>query len=263
MNIEELIASGKLELYVLGTLQAEEAREVEQVLANSKAAADEVVAIENALLVLGEAAAPQLGSDTQGAIMRRIQKVRSIHQPKRTTNWAAISGWAAAAACAAGIIWMVQQNQNLQEDVQITNTENQRLKDQLQINQTELAQTNNLLELLRSKDYNTIVLPGNVDVAPDAFAKVYYNPDENIAYIDTQGLPQAADGKVYQAWSLTLSPLTPSSMGIMDSGTEVEQGIYRFENVPDPEAFGITLEPAGGSETPSLDQLYTLGTVAP
>ncbi|MDX1427844.1 MAG: anti-sigma factor, partial [Salegentibacter mishustinae] len=26
--------------------------------------------------------------------------------------------------------------------------------------------------------------------------------------------------------------------------------------------FGITLEPEGGSETPTMDQLYVLGTVA-
>lgn len=263
MTIEELIASGKLELYVLGALTEAEAQEVEQALADSSAATEEVVAIETALMVLGEAAAPKLESATQQAIMKRIQKVRSIHQPKRKTNWAAITGWAAAAACAAGILWMVQQNDTLKEDIEITTTENKLLKQQLETNETQLAETNSLLELLRSKEYNTIVLPGNADVAPDAFAKVYYNPDENIAYIDTKGLPEAAEGKVYQAWSLTLSPLTPSSMGVMDAATEVEQGIYRFENVPSPEAFGITLEPAGGSESPSLDQLYTLGTVAP
>ncbi len=33
-------------------------------------------------------------------------------------------------------------------------------------------------------------------------------------------------------------------------------------NPNDSEAFGITLEPEGGSKMPSLDQLYTLGTVA-
>ena len=27
------------------------------------------------------------------------------------------------------------------------------------------------------------------------------------------------------------------------------------------EAFGITLEPAGGSKTPTMEQLYTLGKV--
>ena len=34
-----------------------------------------------------------------------------------------------------------------------------------------------------------------------------------------------------------------------------------LENANESEAFGITLEPEGGSETPTLEQLYTLGAV--
>ena len=53
------------------------------------------------------------------------------------------------------------------------------------------------------------------------------------------------------------------NLEVNNTANEVEDGIYKFENVPDPEAFGITLEPAGGSEAPTLSQLYTLGTVSP
>ena len=33
------------------------------------------------------------------------------------------------------------------------------------------------------------------------------------------------------------------------------------ENVNEAQAFGITLEPAGGSAGPTMEQLYTLGKV--
>ena len=36
---------------------------------------------------------------------------------------------------------------------------------------------------------------------------------------------------------------------------------FTLENANESEAFGITLEPEGGSETPTLEQLYTLGAV--
>jgi hypothetical protein len=39
------------------------------------------------------------------------------------------------------------------------------------------------------------------------------------------------------------------------------QRIFAVNNTGDAEAFAITLEPAGGSLTPTMEQLYTLGKV--
>ena len=37
--------------------------------------------------------------------------------------------------------------------------------------------------------------------------------------------------------------------------------IFSIANPNDSQAFGITLEPEGGSKTPTLEQLYTIGVV--
>jgi hypothetical protein len=37
--------------------------------------------------------------------------------------------------------------------------------------------------------------------------------------------------------------------------------MFAVNNAEEAEAFGITLEPAGGSITPTMEQLYTLGKV--
>ena len=78
------------------------------------------------------------------------------------------------------------------------------------------------------------------------------------------GLPEPPDGMVYQIWSLTnLSPLTPLSIGTLDDFEAVDDKVFSFENKGLPSvAFGITLEPIGGSETPTMEQLYTFGVVA-
>ena len=67
---------------------------------------------------------------------------------------------------------------------------------------------------------------------------------------------------VYQVWSLTLDPLTPTSMGLLENFSEDENKIFALENPNQSQAFGITLEPEGGSESPTMEQLYTLGVVA-
>lgn len=263
MTAEELITSGKLELYVCGSLPPEEISEIEQAIASHPEVKKEVEAIEASLITLGKSVAPPLPAMVWTYVLNSIKTVRNLNETaSKKTNWAAISGWAAAILCVAGIFWMLKQNNDLNKSIQITNIENTQLKEKVDLTEGELAQQNELLAVIRSKDYTTITLPGNQAVAPEAFAKVYYNKTEHIAYIDANGLPTPPSGKVYQVWSLTLDPLTPTSMGLLEAVTTTDKGVHKFENILAPEAFGITLEPAGGSTTPTLSQLYTLGTVS-
>ena len=234
MTPEEIIASGNLELYVCGALPPEEANEVEEAVAAHPEVKREIELIEESLLHLAETVAPPVQAMTWTYILNSIRNVKEMGDSKvKTLNWPAITGWAAAILFMGG-----------------STVENQ------------LAENNKTLEILRSKDYQAYTLPGNQAVAPEAFAKVYFNKKENVAYIDVKGLPTPPRGKVYQVWSLKMEPLTPTSVGLIDSQNKTGEGIYKFVNFPTPEAFGITLEPEGGSEMPTLSQLYTLGMIA-
>jgi len=262
MTAAEIIASGKLELYIYGALPIEEHAEIEEAISTSPEVQKELEHIEATLIQLAEAVAPPIPAMIWSHILTAISKVRTIRSADTdTSNWAAITGWAAAILCIGGIFWMLNQNNDLKDDLQVTSTENTELKDKVTTTEAQLAETSSILDVIRSKEYTSYTLPGNQAVAPEAFAKVYFNKKDKVAYIDAKGLPEAPRGKVYQVWSLIMEPLTPRNVGLLAIGTEVEEGIYRFDNVPDPEAFGITLEPEGGSEGPTLSQLYTLGTV--
>lgn len=61
--------------------------------------------------------------------------------------------------------------------------------------------------------------------------------------------------------TLKLDPLSPTSLGTIDNFTANDSKIFTINNPNESQAFGITLEPAGGSKTPTLEQLYTLGAV--
>jgi anti-sigma-K factor RskA len=113
--------------------------------------------------------------------------------------------------------------------------------------------------VLRDKSSAVIELEGQA-VAPQAYATVYLNKNKNEVYVDVSGLPKAPEGKVYQVWALKLDPLTPTSIGILSDATNTT-GVYKVDNFEGVQAFGITLEPAGGSKAPTLEQLYTLGKV--
>ncbi|GAB5399818.1 MAG: hypothetical protein Aureis2KO_14030 [Aureisphaera sp.] len=263
MNREEIIASGLLELYVTGSLPQEDIILVEKAIARYPDLISEIESIEKSLMKLSEAAGGELTGNTWTNVQDRISNVRSLsaHKPKR--NWTLLTGWAAAILCFLGLFWMMVNNNELKEQLRNSNTQNIVLKEEIELKGIELAETSKLLEVVRSRDFNAIELPGNTAVSPEAFATVYYNEVENVAYIDAQGLPTPPKGKVYQVWSLKMEPLTPSSIGLLSDFEGSDSKFFKVENIPTPEAFGITLEPAGGSESPTLDQLYTLGTVTP
>lgn len=58
-----------------------------------------------------------------------------------------------------------------------------------------------------------------------------------------------------------MDPLTPTSIGLLDDFVTIENKVFVLQDIPESEGFGITLEPAGGSTTPTLEQLYTLGVI--
>ena len=262
MTEQELIASGKLELYVCGSLPENEVQEVEDAIAQYPNLKKEIEIIESSLIQLAEGVAPPLSAMVWTYILNSIKNVRNItKETSDTTNWKAISGWAAAILLLCGLFYFLNENNALQEELEITTTETNNVKEQLEDVTEQKIKTETILADIRSEAFTPISLPGNQNVAPEAKAKIFYSKDQQVAYIDTKELPTPPRGKVYQVWSLIMEPLTPTSMGLLDEASLVDTGLYKLENFPEAEGFGITLEPEGGSETPTLSQLYVLGTV--
>jgi anti-sigma-K factor RskA len=98
-------------------------------------------------------------------------------------------------------------------------------------------------------------------VNPKSFTKIYWNKETKVVYVDAEGLPEPPKGMAYQVWALKLNPLTPTSIGLLDNFDSNDQKIFAVDHASSAEAFGITLEPAGGSLPPTMEQLYTLGKV--
>jgi hypothetical protein len=59
-----------------------------------------------------------------------------------------------------------------------------------------------------------------------------------------------------------VSPLTPTSLSILDTFIVDINKIFTIENAKESEAFGIKLEDEGVSESTTLEQLYKLGAGA-
>lgn len=259
MDSKEYIASGILELYVAGALSEKENAEVHAAIQKDPELLKEVQSIEKAIVLLSAAAKVDDSyafADIQNKLQTDDSKVIPITKAKR--NWTQFSGWAAAFIFGSVLMYTVVQNNNLKTQIA---TEKQQLEEQIDKATNSLAEAEKLINVFRDKEIISVPLAGQ-KVSPNAYAKVYWDKKTNSIYLDAKGLPEPPKGKVYQVWSLKLSPLTPTSLGTIDTFTADANKIFTIENTNESEAFGITLEPEGGSTSPTLEQLYTLGAVS-
>ncbi|RDI13180.1 anti-sigma factor domain-containing protein [Flavobacterium sp. AG291] len=262
--MEEFINSGILELYIFGVTTEEENREVQEMAGKHAEVRAEILSIEKAIIDLSYSVSPQLSPEVYHRIRRELIDKHGTEgvvqlQPRRSAS--SYIGWAAAIVllgCLGVQYFMYDQEVEKKEAV----TKERDKYEQLFASTTkDNEQKEKALRVIRAKN-SAIVNLGGQQVSPDSYAKVYMNDADNEVFVDIAGLPEAPEGKEYQVWALTLNPLTPTSIGVLDKNKVADsQGIIQVDNFEGVQAFGITLEPTGGSATPTMEQLYTLGEV--
>ena len=261
MDINNYINSGILELYVYGALSEEESAEVTRILKQYPEVLEEVEEIEKSLMNLSAAIAPGNPEFLINSIKEKLGGRDKVYPKIRRTNWPAYIGWAASILLLVGLFFMFNKNNELRESLQSMQADKIKLESEIAQARDDAEKTRELLGILRDRNILKVPLPGQA-VAPEAYATAYWDKETNTTYIDARDLPRPPAGMVYQVWSLELQPLTPTSIGLLDDFDEDENKIFALENTNASQAFGITLEPEGGSESPTMEQLYTLGVVA-
>jgi len=262
MEAQEYIESGILELYVYGLLTETENLEIAEMAKKNPEVEQEILAIEKAIIALSSSFSPFHSVANFEKIKARLElKHGKVVDMKPASNWSQYVGWAAAVLMLLGLGYQTLELTKTKEAIATVGNEKNKIQREFAYLDQQNKKTEKNLTIVRDIK-NTGVTLGGQAVSPTSFAKVYWNKDTKTTYIDAAGLPKPPKGMVYQVWSLKLSPvLTPTSIGLLDNFEENDQKIFAVEQTDSAEAFGITLEPAGGSATPTMEQLYTLGKV--
>ena len=261
METKEYIESGILELYVYGLLNESENEEVASKARNSAEINSEIISIEKAIVALSSSFSPFHSVVNFEKIKEKLElKHANVIQMEPSSNRSQYMGWAAAILLLIGVGY--QYNQLDQSSTQIVNTQIEKATLEKEFKSLKIKNTAIETSLAVVRDTkNTVVGLGGQAVAPESFAKVYWNQDTKVVYVDASGLPEPPEGMVYQVWALKLNPLTPTSIGLLENFDKNDQKLFAVNNANEAQAFGITLEPIGGSLTPTMEQLYTLGKV--
>ncbi|MXN89749.1 anti-sigma factor [Flavobacterium sp. Sd200] len=262
MDTQEYITSGTLEFYVYGLLTEEENIEVNKLAQEHESVRAEILSIEKAVINLSYSVSPHLSAENYEKIRQRLIEKHSNDgvvklEHKRGMN--PYIGWAAAVVLMFGLIFQYYKYSEVTKEVEAVTTQKSKFEQLLASTQQKNTETEKALAIVRNNGSTVVKLEGQ-EISPESYAKVYINKTSNETYVDLAGLPKAPAGKVYQVWALKLDPLTPTSIGVINDAA-LQNGIFKVDNNDGAQAFGITLEPAGGSPTPTLEQLYALGKV--
>jgi anti-sigma-K factor RskA len=280
MNIQEYIESGIIELYVMNALPDTEKAEVEAMARQYPDIQAEIEEIQAVMQVYSQAHAVTPSPELKDKI---LDKYKADNHPetdneKRTTdnekpeaqNLATeirnptseipkpplsiptILKGLAALLLGGLLIYCYQQINTLKKEKAACEQEQntQRVK-----NQKEIVDLGHKLDILKSPDTKAIVMKG-LPSAPELKATVYWNAKEKTTLLTIQDLPKPAPDKQYQLWAIV--DKKPVDAGVFSFTTTDIQTMKIFERAS---AFAITLEPQGGSTTPTLEKMYVIGTL--
>jgi anti-sigma-K factor RskA len=113
--------------------------------------------------------------------------------------------------------------------------------------------------VLSSPDYQAIALAGT-DVSPESAARVFWNPGAEQLYLSPGNLPEPPTGKQYQLWAIVDG--SPVSAGVFEVAPDAASLQALASQIAQASAFAITLEPRGGSPSPTMEAMYVQGAVA-
>lgn len=260
MDIQAYIETGMLELYVYGLLDDDQNREVIELARKHREINDEIIAIERAILQLSSSFSPHLSAEMYHRVRERTGLKYGKIEVRKRKYFPMYVGWAAALLLLGAIGVQYVRLDEAGKQVAIAQAQQTKLQEQLVTSEIRNKATQDALATIRDKNTSVITLGGQA-VSPHSYAKVFYNKVSATVYIDAKGLPEPPEGKVYQIWALKLNPLTPTSIGLLEDFKTDTQRIFAVDKAAAAEGFGITLEPAGGSASPTMDQLYALGKV--
>ena len=117
----------------------------------------------------------------------------------------------------------------------------------------EYEKVNHDISVMRDPAITTITLRA-ADSTKYYKAHVFWNKYTKNTFIDISDLPMPPSGKQYQLWAMVADQ--PVDAGIFEMTPEA--GMQKVKQVQQADVWAVTLEPAGGSASPTTDQMYLI-----
>lgn len=262
MNAQELIASGLIETYALGEGTAEERALVQRMAQADPTVRAELDAVEITLERYATMNAVKPPAALRTSVLAAIKEERKpVISISRNSGERSPWNWLAAAAVIALLVsgaanFMLYGELHQVKD-RLAGLENERavMAEQMQVQKASMESSQKQLAVVFDPNKRIVTLSGQV-IEPKASARIFMDPASSDVYIDVLSLPKPPAGKQYQLWAQVDGKMVDAGMlDLADNGERLQ----RMKPMPNATAFGVTLEPKGGSDVPTLAELYLFG----
>ena len=279
MDIQAYISSGKLELFVLGDLNETEQQEVLAMAKKYPEINQEIIAIEDAMLAIDQDSAVSPSPKLKKKIFDTLEsedkppiplspeeekvvaekaniKVVSTSNPWKTF---AVAASVVAVISVGAAVYYANQYFDVEQRFAIAMQQNAVLAEEMQTNQVKLKELNSGMERFITGDFEKIPMKGeDFPMQKDAAVDVFWDKDSKEVLLSVNQLASLDPNNDYQLWAI--GEEGPIGIGLVNSGIKFDLQVMDIAS--DAQAFAITIEPKGGSESPTLEKLVVLGEVS-
>jgi len=277
MDVKDYISSGILERYVLGDVSSQEQQEVACLSKIYPEIQKELIACQTAVEKMVSKYATPPPVDLKQQILNKIketpqenstsvekdEKIISINRGtekpvsnKNIYKYLAVACSVGMVMLLAGGFYLNNLNSELKGTIASNNNEINELKgDFIQLN-SKNESLNQQFALVTSPSTLKISMNGT-EAQPTSLANVFVSEAEGNVFLQLGNLPDITEDNDYQLWAIVDGK--PESLGVFN--TENKEDLLEMKYFPEAEAYAVTLEPKGGSESPTMENMYVFGAV--
>lgn len=270
MNVKEYIASGIVESYVLGLASQDEMAEFERMCAAHHEVMLAREAFEKQLEqhALGNGITPpvQLQSQIFAELDVEADKLRingpTATQPQEAQQAPVVTmRWWKYAAVASILLFIGSavlnfyflRRANTYKDLYLASQTE--FADKRKAMEAQMTAYANSMEKMRDTNMAVVRMKG-LPAYPQGVATVFWDKSSKDVYLMVNNLPRPAAGKQYQLWAIVNGQPVDAGMLNWDQSAVLAS----MKNIPQAQAFAITLEDEGGHPAPQ-GAMYVMGSI--
>ena len=271
-DIKAYIESGILELYVLGELSQEEGLRVEYMASKNPAVKAELDEIEHSMELFARENAIEPAAHLRDRILDTVLtsfaddsavtsksnsggtegKIISMAQPTVNSfyKYAFAACLALLIASSVALVTLYNRLQQSNQQIAVLQSDKQHFANTVSLKEGEL-------QVFRDSSFKLLKLNGTPK-SPLAQITVAWSPVNKKVWIDLRSLKVPANDKdhQYQLWALVAGK--PVDLGVFDDSPD-STDMKEMKPVASAGAFAVTLEPRGGSVSPTMDEMVVIG----
>jgi anti-sigma-K factor RskA len=271
VDIQAYISSGKLELFLLGELGEREREEVVRMAKKYPEIQKELDQLQDAFLEIDQKSGIAPPDSVKNKIFKTLEAefVKEEKPPVREVSPAKvlpIQPWKTyfAAACVAAVlatfaaIYYANQYFDMDQKFTALVQEQSVLAEELNQFKVNFEQKDAQLETLLAGNFEKVSMKGDgFEIEKDALVDVWWDQSASSVFVSVNNLSSLEDQYDYQLWAI--GDQGPVGIGLVNADQKFS--LQQMEAVASAGTFAITIEPKGGSQSPTLEKLVVIGNV--